>query len=257
MSFSAVSLRFSWLSRFFSRSCLSSRAATASSISVCLQDHTKSRLRTGAPAGAPAQASPVPLGPVQLVPQLQQLLVRGELRPLRLVQVFAEVLDLRGQGRVPSQQLLLVEQDLLVEVRLNPRQFLLGLRPPRWSSTALLRLNPEPESGPAHKPVFGPEEQRGRGSDLQTLHLGLQLFGVQLAVLPQLPLLGRLRLGVVQLSFQLMDTKGRYSGGPDPRPRSDQDVLTSLRIFSVLRISCFIVSIFCRRASTSSSLSLS
>lgn len=64
------------------------------------------------------QDSPVSLGLLQLVSELQQLLVCGELCPLGLVQIFAEVFDLRGVGRVPPQQLLLVEQDLLIKLSL-------------------------------------------------------------------------------------------------------------------------------------------
>lgn len=41
------------------------------------------------------------------------------------------------------------------------------------------------------------------GTDLEALQLHLQLFGVDLAVLPQLLFLGGLGFGVVQLSLQL------------------------------------------------------
>lgn len=90
------------------------------------------------------QDSPVPLGLVQLVSELQQLFVGGELCPLRLVQFFTEVFDLRGVGRVSPQQLLLVKQDLLIELRLQTGQLLLRLRSPSGCSQTLLRLRPEP-----------------------------------------------------------------------------------------------------------------
>lgn len=81
----------------------------ASSISVCLQkDRKKTWFRTHlslfAKPGSPVplvylvQDSPVSLGLVQLVSELQQLLVGSELCPLGLVQIFAEVFDLGGVG---------------------------------------------------------------------------------------------------------------------------------------------------------------
>lgn len=94
------------------------------------------------------QDSPVSLGLVQLVSELQQLLVGGELCPLGLVQIFAEVFDLGGVGRVPPEQLLLIEQNFLIKLGLQTGQLLLRLYAPCCRSPTLLRLRPEPEPEP-------------------------------------------------------------------------------------------------------------